>query len=370
MAPRKPPPDTGVTDELPAFFKDALDGGVSPTRAEVWRLQPNGPAYVGEPPLDATAADLIDFVRGEDKAHGRSGGVYQAKLKDAQGKIITNVRFRVDRDGELKTSRDDDARPANDPVLAGVGTLVTMLEQQARSYEARVRADMSAREQQARLDADRRRAEAEQERAREREFWGQQRERDRELADQARERDRAMYTFLLQAKPGGEGGESAIKTLMAGIALAHELGEGGGRGGDTFGDKIIARLGDGFMRKVAGDDDATPTTATPATPKREAPVEKRGARRKAPEPEDEPSDAEKMADMLELLVLNTDEHAAATVIESLIKNGKLPRALVGQLAKGKLDEELEWDKDALDKVHKAAEVAYRATAPRSVPNAQ
>jgi len=374
MAPRKPATDTGVTDELPPFFKDAIDGGEAPSRLEVWRLQPNGPAYVGEPPTESTAADLVDFVRGEDKAHGRTGGTYQARLKNLAGRIVSAPRFKVDRDGEFKPARDEDAASGGkngDPVLAGVGTLVTMLEQQARSYEARVRADMSAREQQARLDADRRRAEAEQERQREREFWGQQRERDRELADQARERDRAMYTFLLQAK-GGDGNHSdPIKTLMAGVALAREFDGGGG--GDSFGDKIIGRLGDGFMRKFGGDDDATsPTSPAPASSGQRKPPPARGDKRAPAKADDDapPSDAEEMADMLELLVNNTDEHAAATVIESLIRNGKLPRALVGQLAKGKLDAELEWDKDTLDKVHKAAETAYRATAPRPVPASQ
>jgi len=373
MAPRKPALDTGVTDELPPLFKDAAEGGKEAARLEVWRVQPNGPAYIGEMPLESTAADFNDFVRSEDKQHGRAGGLYQARLKDGAGRIISGHRVKVDRDGEYKVERQDDAGggKSGDPMMAGVGTLVTMLEQQARSYESRVRADMSSREQQARLDAERRRAEADQERQREREFWASQRERDRELSDQARERDRAMYTFLLQAKGGDSGGgKDAIASLMAGIRLAQELTEGGGPRSDTFGDKIIGRLADGFTRKFGGDDDvpaaATPAASAAPAAKREAP--KRGARK--PAEDDEPSDAEKMADMLEVLVLNTDEHAAATVIESLIKNGKLPRVLVGQLAKGKLDDELEWEKDALDNVHKAAETAYRATAPRPVPAQQ
>lgn len=368
------------------MFADSFSdeaGGSPPARIEVYRVHPNGGALVGEPPLDATHADLVEFVREEDKTYGRRGGTYDARLKNAAGQFIKRMRFRVDRDPELAT---EEARAAGapagvDPTFGAIGTMVTMMEAQARSYEQRVRADMAAREQAAKLDAERREREWQQTQARERAYYDQQRERDRELSDQARERDRGMFSFLLEAgkNKGGSDGADTLKTFLAGLALAQEMGGDGG-GNKNFGDSILEKLGGKVISKFTGtpdDDDAEENArrAAQAKPAAAAAPPASSARKgrqraKAPPKPDEDDESDAVLDMIETLLLNVDAEAAAHVMSSLVKNGKLTRQVLRDIYEGKLDGVLEYEKDVLDKLHQAAETAYRASAPQSVKAAK
>jgi hypothetical protein len=385
MAQKKPTPPVHP-DDLPPLFADTFSdesGGSAPARIEVYRVSPNGGALIGEPPLDATMADLQDFVRTEDKTYGRRGGVYDARLKDATGKWVKRHRFRVDRDPELgDAGAATSTVPATDPTFAAVSTMVTMMEAQARSYEQRVRADMAAREQAAKLDLERREREWLAQQARERAYYDQQRERDRELSDQARERDRGMFSFLLEAGRRSNGGDGVqtLQTFLAGLELAQQMGDGGKPGKGGIADAIMEKFGGRVVDKIigpdAGDGDATPTTATPTTDDvtrarraKQATPPAKGKRKAPPPPDDDEDDDDEgkaIIDMVETLLLNVDADAAAVVLVSLVKNGKLKREVLGELAKGNLDAVLEYEPDVLDKLHKAAETAYRESSPRPV----
>lgn len=380
---QKKPPQPPLPDDLPPVFADLFSdeaGGSAPSRIEVYRVSPNGGALIGEPAYDSTAADLVDFVRTEDKTYGRRGGVYDARLKNAAGQYVKRHRFRVDRDPELADASSSAAAATTglDPTFGAIGGLVTMMEAQARSYEQRVRADMAAREQQARLDAERREREWQAQQQRERAYYDQQRERDRELSDQARERDRGMFSFLLEAgkRNGGGDGKDVLQTFLAGLALAQEMGTGGEGGpSKNFGDAILEKLGGKVISRLAGgdEDDARAQQAKPAdaAPAAAAAPTKKGRRRKPePEPEDDEDDGNQVIDMIETLLLNVDAKTAAAVMQSLVENGKLTRQILSELAEGKLDAMLGYEKDVLDKLHKAAETAYRATAPRPVKASQ
>lgn len=386
MAQKKPRPPVDP-DDLPPLFADAFSdeaGGSAPARLEVYRINPNGGALIGEPPLEATMADLQDFVRTEDKTYGRRGGVFEAYLKDAGGRIMKRRRFRVDRDPELPgDDRGAAPPPATDPTFTAVSTMVSMMEAQARSYEQRVRADMAAREQQAKLDLERREREWQAQQQRERAYYDQQRERDRELSDQARERDRGMFSFLLEAGRRSNGGDGVqtLQTFLAGLELAQQMGEGGKPGKGGIADAIMEKFGGRVVDKIIGapDDDGEAPTPTPTTDdvtrarraKQAAPPPAaKGRRKPAPPPpdddDDEDDEGKAIIDMVETLLLNVDAEAAAVVLVSLVKNGKLKREVLGELAKGNLDSVLEYEQATLDKLHKAAETAYRESSPRPV----
>lgn len=353
---KKPQTEGETSAKLPPIFGqfDDPEGGSAIARLEIFRLQPNGRASVGEAPLDVTSdADLIQFVRENDHAHGRTGGVYLMLGKKEDGAYVKGAshRFRVDRDPSYvpPNSASSPAPAAGDAAALMMTTLVSTLDAQSRAYEARVRADMAAREQQSRLDAERRERDQLAQLTRERAYYDQQRERDRELSDQARERDRAMYGFLLEARGGGE---DSIGNLMAGIALAQEL-QGGDGGRTSFGDKLIERLGGRFLNKLGPEGKRKGAAKVSEKKKNAAPVDD--------EQDDDDDEQAKFAEMLETLLLNVDEDAAAGVLKSMITRGKLTREVVGELAAGKLDMGLDYDAETLDKLHKAADTAYRAT---------
>jgi len=366
---RKPEKEASDPGKLPPIFGqfEEGEGGSAIARLEVYRLQPNGRASIGEAPLDASSdADLIQYVRDNDHSHGRTGGVYLCLGKKENGDYIKGAshRFRVDRDPTyVAPNTAGSTAPAGDSSLVGMTSLVSILEAQSRSYEARVKADMNAREQQARLDAERRERDQQAQLNRERAYYDQQRERDRELSDQARERDRAMYGFLIEARTPNANGNEAVQSLLLGLSLAQELGGGDAPRG-SFGDKLLDRLG----RKFLGGGE-TPRAKSPRTAKANGKTPPASANGSAvdDEEQDEPSEEERFAEMLETLLLNVDVSTASQVLISMIRGGKLRREIVGELAAGTLDAGLDYDADTLDKLHKAADTAHRATAPAAAP---
>lgn len=345
----------GGDKEHPFFTRDP--GASDTAKCEIWRNNPEGPTFIGEADPTFTAAEFAEFVRTQDRVWGRRGANYAAKLRRTDGSWGASKSFRVDRDPDLP--RDAPA-PAGNPEGTMLTTVIGIIEASNRAFVERTRAEAKERDEQHRRDMERLAKESQASSERERAFWTATRERDREIADQSRERDQAMYAFLL--KKGGSGGgevREVLGALMMGARMRDEFGGDGPQGGMM--DKLGEKLGARFLRKLGGDDEEE-TAAAPRKP----PAANGTKPAAAAGGEEYTADEQRFIDSLETLIATADEGAVSAVLTSYVKQGRIPggRATLKEIAEGKLDGDLGYSRELLDKLHRAAAQSYHATAPR------
>ena len=339
MSREKKPPAGPLFEQMP--------DGTDPGRCEIWRLSPAGPALVCEGEASWTASDLVQAVRESDHAYGLAGGRYQARIRSSGGTFshygATTV---VDRHPDYRPANAGAATPT-DPALSILPTIVGILDASNKSFLERMRAESAEREKEHARALDRQRTEEAAARERERAQWHEARERDRELADQARDRDRQFFGFitnLTRQRPSG------LQELLLGMKIAERYSDREGSGDESA--DLITSIAKKFGGRFIEEDDA---------PRKK----KRGAAADAdtePVPDGvKPSEFEKFRDLLNTLIATADRAAVAGVLASYVKAGRLHRQVLAELASGKLDKDLQFPRELLDKLRGAAQDALNAT---------
>ncbi|MGH2667829.1 MAG: hypothetical protein ACRENJ_00300 [Candidatus Eiseniibacteriota bacterium] len=367
MSRRRKTEQPKVVEGLPFFQNRNDDGGRQAVRLEVYRLQPEGTPCIGEAPLNATQLELQQWARENDYTYGRRGGLYNAQLKDQDGQIVTQGRFRVDPDPNYKAPPVTAAGDAGGPLAQ----VVTILQATTNSYLDRVRAEARDREAQHKLEMERQRAEADERRERDRSYWEQQRERDREAASEDRRRQNFMWANLFRFRERTE--QKPFEQLAFGLKLGRMMENGRDELREDEDTGFLAKLGDRLLRKLDGkpmthddEDDTIDVDVDEPETKRE-----KAAPAATPPAAAAPaslSPVERLKITLDTLVAVGSHKVLVGFMMALLKRKQVDVGMLRQLIAGEMDKELGGEKAALDKLKRAAEDVLRYVArPRPVP---
>lgn len=315
----------GAGDALPLFsdVEEEHEGA----RIEVWRVHPDK-GYVGELDVDSTPEDVREFVRASDVKHRGSGGLYRVVLKSGKGRFMKSRRMHIDGDGSAPAA----SAAAGEDFLAHkggiLGTVVGIMEAGNRSYFERARQDARDRESEHKRQVES-----------ERSYWEAQRIRDREAAQQQLQMMQMFFSEMGKASRAGSGGESSLETLMMGAQLKQIFSDDD----EGIGAKLKAKFAEKLLTKLStiGDEPATP------------------APQKKPDDSEDAGDESEAAggsfdDAIAFLLEHGDVEALTAVLRSLLRQGKVKRALLRQIASGDADDMLREQYGAhLDKLKSA-----------------